>query len=362
MLVITNRKIVKGIGLKQFGKGQNEHGAKELRLFDVDETNNGWDVKLRDDVLDKETVKKLKKRHNLNIDVDQKWYQSLQAACDLFTEASKKRKSILFYIHGFNNDMDDVMKAAYEIEHKHEVIVVPISWPANGGGAISGVASYLSDKSDARGSVGALDNVIKKIGYYHKLLSEGAVKSSLQKAESKFKDNTIGAIQYHAETISENCVVKLSLLCHSMGSYVFKKTFGSSDSSTSNLVFDNVCLVSADTNSHDHSDWVSKIDVRNRIYVVINENDSALRVSRIKPGSEQKARLGHYLKNLNCPTATYIDVTDIKHVGSEHTYFKGEAIKNKLLKEMFTSMFQGETVERSMEYFVQSNSFRLKDA
>ena len=59
-----------------------------------------------------------------------------------------------------------------------------------------------------------------------------------------------------------------------MGNYVLKHTFSTSENSSSLLVFDNVCLVAADANNENHSAWVGKLDVRKRIYVVINENDA----------------------------------------------------------------------------------------
>ena len=133
-----------------------------------------------------------------------------------------------------------------------------------------------------------------------------------------------------------------------------------SENATSTLVFDNVCLVAADANNENHINWVGKLDVRKRIYVVINENDSALKASRIKPGKEQKARLGHYLKKLNSPNASYIDVTDAEHIGSEHTYFKGDSVKNnEALKTLFGDMFNGKPVELSLKYHADMNTYTL---
>src|SRR5690606_12338643 len=123
------------------------------------------------------------------------------------------------------------------------------------------------------------------------------------------------------------------------------------------LVFDNICLVAADTNNENHVQWIGKLDVRKRVYVVINENDSALKASRIKPGEEQKARLGHYTKKLNSPNAHYIDITDAKHIDSEHTYFKGSSVqKNNKIKELFHGMFNGMPVEQNLKYHSDNNS------
>tara|TARA_R110000868_G_scaffold395610_1_gene667410 strand:+ start:252 stop:551 length:300 start_codon:yes stop_codon:yes gene_type:complete len=84
------------------------------------------------------------------------------------------------------------------------------------------------------------------------------------------------------------------------------------------------------------------------------------RPSRIKPGKEQKARLGNYLKNLRCDSAVYIDLTQAEHIGSEHTYFKGDALENVLVKTLFTNMFSGDVAERELPYFVLDNAYRTR--
>jgi hypothetical protein len=92
---------------------------------------------------------------------------------------------------------------------------------------------------------------------------------------------------------------------------------------------------------------------------VINENDSALRASRVKPGDEQLARLGHYTRQLDSPNAHYIDVTG-DYVGDEHTYFKGDAVlKNEELKQLFTDMFNGRPVEQNLTYHDDNKSYKF---
>lgn len=116
----------------------------------------------------------------------------------------------------------------------------------------------------------------------------------------------------------------------------------------------------ADANNKNHANWVERIDVRNRVNIVINEKDSALKASRIKPGDEQLARLGHYTNKLNSDNAYYIDITGVDHVGFEHTYFKGDAVKkNAALKQMFHERFNGRSVEQMLHYRADKNSYRL---
>ncbi|XOF34734.1 MAG: alpha/beta hydrolase [Candidatus Electrothrix sp. YB6] len=360
MYLITNRKLTKAKNLNFFGKTPNSEGPNELRLVSVEKSGKDWKVKPIIDQLPTATVEELKLKYMLDIDTENPWHGSLMVACELFERARTEKKSILFFVHGYNNDVADVLKAAHKIESLYNVIVVPFTWPANGGGALSGTAAYLSDKSDARVSAGALNRAIGKIQQMHLLLTRSLQQRHQAAALKKHPDNPNAAASLFTRLMETDCSVTINLLCHSMGNYVLKHSFSTSENVTSELVFDNVCLVAADTNNESHIQWVGKLDVRKRIYVVINENDSALKASRIKPGKQQKARLGHYLKQLNSPNATYIDVTDVKHIGSEHTYFKGVAVqKSAKLKALFSGMFNGESVEHTLSYHADINTYRL---
>ena len=360
MYLITNRALTKATNLKAFGDTPSAKGPNELRLVKVEKSGSGWKVEEVTDKLSPDTVRALKEKYSLDIDVEAPWHGSFEIACDLFEQARADNKSILFFVHGYNNDVKDVLEAAEEIASLYNVIVVPFTWPANGGGPISGTAAYLSDKSDARASAGALNRAVAKIQGYHLLLTRARQQAHKQAAFAKHPDNPNAADVLFTKLTEKDCPVKISLLCHSMGNYVFKHTLSTSENDTSKLVFDNICLVAADANNRHHVNWVGQLDVRNRIYVVINENDSALKASRIKPGKEQKARLGHYTKQLNSPNAHYIDVTDAEHIGSEHTYFKGDSVvSNSKLKELFKGMFNGISVEHTLEYRSDNNTYKL---
>ncbi len=360
MYLITNRVLTKAKNLKAFGKTPNPKGPNELLMVNVEKSGSRWKVEPIIDLLPIDTVKALKSKYSLDIDSGIPWHGSLKIACELFEQARVEKKSILFFVHGYNNDVADVLKAAHEIESLYNVIVVPFTWPANGGGAISGTASYLSDKSDARASAGALNRAIGKIQQFHLMLTRAQKHQYQMEANKKHPDNHFAAAALFTKMMDKNCSVKISLLCHSMGNYVFKYTLSTSENATSKLVFDNICLVAADTNNESHACWVGKLDVRKRIYVVINENDSALKASRIKPGEEQKARLGHYIKQLNSPNAHYVDVTGSESVGTEHTYFKGNSVlKNTKLRTLFSGMFSGISVEQTLDYHADNNTYKL---
>jgi len=70
-------------------------------------------------------------------------------------------KHIVFFVHGFNNALEDVVLRCDLLVKTYGVEVVAFSWPANGGG-IRGVASYLDDKRDLQASVVAFDRAMDK--------------------------------------------------------------------------------------------------------------------------------------------------------------------------------------------------------
>lgn len=365
MFLVTNRVISQGNTIKVFGDTPSPQGPNELRLVEVVKKSNKdseWQVKPVADKLEAAEVKKLAKTHHLKIDTSAKWHGSLGVACQLFAQAKKENKSILFFVHGYNNDVDDVLKAAEQLETLYNLIVVPFTWPANGGGAVSGTASYLSDKADARASSGAFNRFVEKVHFFHSLLAEANLTAIQKQVNEKYanKDNPMAAAALYSELVDKACKVKINLLCHSMGNYLLKHSLMTSDNATSDLVFDNINLVAADTNNQNHASWLDTIDVRNRIHVVINEDDAALKASRVKPGKEQRARLGHYLKALNSDRAVYIDVSDCDGVGCEHSYYKGEAVEdNASLKALFNDLFNGNRVEKRLNYFAADNYFKL---
>ena len=359
MLLITNRVLhTNRSGLDVFGKEPNPSGPNELRLVQIN--NRGSEVRPLEENVSGEELTELEKKYGFVVDRDTEWFVSLRVACCLFDQARLGKKSLLFYVHGYNNDMADVLRTANEIQDLYDVIVVPFSWPANGGGKISGTAAYLSDKDDARASATALHRVVEKVRFYHHLLTGGAQRRIMRQAKENNPNNHEAAYAEFTDGMGRECAVSINLLCHSMGNYVLKHATLPSASSLRHLAFDNVVLVAADVNNPGHAEWLNHIPVRNRMYVVINERDRALKWSRVKPGSEQKARLGHYLRSLDSKGAHYVDVTETPGVGSDHGYFLGEPVReSEDLQKAFGLMFTGGVAESQMSYHADANVYRL---
>ena len=368
MFVVTNRKLDESADdLGVFLSRPNEQGPNELRIIQVTRAGRGFKCKILKDKLSKSRVIQLKQKYSLDIDENEDWYASLEAACQIFDTARSSKKNVLFFAHGYNNDVRDVMNTAFAIEKKYGVIVVPYSWPANGGGAVSGTLAYLSDKQDARASADAFSRFISLVRKYHHLLMAGRERALLIKARAMHSgdDHTqVNHMEVQAtltRLLDKECNVSINLMCHSMGNYLLKYALIPRDTGARELTFDNVSLVAADANNLDHAAWLERLQVRNRVYVVINEDDSALAWSRRKPGDEQLARLGHYLKNLEAENAYYLDVTSASWVRRSHSYFKGQPIeRNEDLKAMFKALFTGNRAEQDMRFREDVGVYELR--
>ncbi len=361
MFIVTNRKISKKQGgFSIFKKTPNPKGPNELRLLELVDKKGSEHFSLLKDTIPKERVKELNKKYNLNLDLKEKYSASLDVSCRLFEQAKAQNKQVLVFVHGYNNNMQDIIITAKKLEAAYNVIVIVFSWPANGGGLLSGTAQYIGDKKDARVSTGALNRFLEKLHQYHMMLTNAEVDALWKKAKNRYKDNYEEARSEYAKLQQKLCKINISLLCHSMGNYVLKYATIPSDTQMSKPIFDNVCLVAADVNNKNHAQWVEKIEARSNVYIVINQNDSALKWSRIKPGKAQLARLGHYLKSLNAQNATYIDVTHADYVDDEHSYFKDTPIeKNPKLKKLFANLFEGKKAEEKLEYKADINAYVL---
>ena len=366
MFVVTNRKLYEGRtrrdGLAVFGDEPNQRGPNELRLVKVTKQGDGTYATepLDPKPLTRQKVRDLKRLYRLNIDEQQDWFASLEVACELMRQARREKKHLLFFVHGYNNDMSDVMGTAESLERLYNVIVVPFSWPANGGGMISGTTAYLSDKQDARVSMDALNRFFEKVEFYHLKLTEARRAELRQQAEAAYPSNPGGAQERFSQLMHADCEVTLNLFCHSMGNYLLKYALQPSSGAARKLLFDNVSLVAADTNNLDHQSWVETIQTRNRLYITINEDDYALAWSRRKPGDEQRERLGCYLRNLIAKNARYIDFTGAQGVGNSHSYHHGDpAQANGLVKAFFAAAFTGGRGETALAYEADVNAYRV---
>jgi esterase/lipase superfamily enzyme len=261
---------------------------------------------------------------------------------ELINRMLKKKRNCLFFVHGFNNVIKDVVERCMDFQKEFDVEVIAFSWPADEG--LRGATNYRSQKHEAKLSVNALDRCLEKLNEYLTKHFEETEKKNAKKKEAD----------------REKCDLTFNFALHSMGNYLLKNLMNSSVYDGETLIFDNVILMAADANNEDHTQWVDRIAHRKRIYITINENDKALAVSRAKFGKLQKARLGHYTKNLLSTKAVYLDFTHAEGVDDSHAYFEKDPVnKNQAIREVFGKIFNGQTVEEGLPYDPHSRLHRI---
>lgn len=357
MFLVTNREVHERTpGLKAFGDVPNSKGPNELRLVEAVKKGNRWQTEVLSDVATHAMCEEV----GLDPDAGQTLYASNYVACKLFQKLRKEKKNLLFFIHGYNNDIKAVLERADNLQRLYGVEVLAFSWPANGGG-IRGVASYKSDKRDAKASVGGFD---RALGRFHELLThmmEQEIDQLKRKAEAKYPENSEKREQYYVNLREQRCPLTVNMMLHSMSNYLYKHTLLSSVGNGRYLSFDNVILLAADTNNFEHPPWVDRIPFRKALYITINENDSALLASRMKAGEAQQARLGHYRYNLYATQATYIDFTDAPRVGDSHAYFEADPVarRDSRVRRFFNKAFNGQRAEEDLNFQNATRMYRF---
>ncbi len=366
MFIVTNREVdeTQTEVSKAFGSRPNGRGPNELRFAEAVRQGKRWRVRILPDRITDEMAAEVGLQPRIDPVSGEvlPTYASSYVARKVQQRVNPrngKGRNLLFFVHGYNNDVDAILNRAERLDANYGVEVIPFTWPANGGGA-KGVASYKRDKRDAMASTGALDRAIARMEELLKGLHEEHVKRTEAEADRRFPDNAEMWDRFFSSQAHKWCPFSISMMLHSMGNYVFKHLLKSSVYRGDHLVFDNVVLVAADTNNENHAEWVDRIQCRSRTYITINERDSALAASRMKLGEQQKPRLGHYPYRLDSRQAVYVDFTDQPHVTSSHAYFEDRPLRNAQVKRFFHEAFNGEFAESRLDFDIGRNMYRFK--
>jgi hypothetical protein len=369
MFIVTNRDVDESrTDLEALKSYPNGLGPNELRLAEATRTGRTWRVGL----LPNEITAAMATEVGLVPEIDPQTNQPkpifasryvarrvLARVNPAMTGGTSKGRNLLFFVHGFNNDVKAVLDRAEQLEKNYGVEVLAFTWPANGGGA-HGVVSYKSDKRDALASTGALDRCFGRMQEYLQEIHDEHVRRVEREANRRFPNDAEKWDRFFSAQAERWCPFSVNMMLHSMGNYLFKHLLQSSVYRGNVLLFDNVALVAADTNNEEHAEWVDRIQCRGRIFITINEQDGALLASRMKMGEEQQVRLGHYPYLLTSQRAVYVDFTKEAHVGDSHAYFEGEALKNERIRRFFDEAFNGAAAERRLQYDVARNMYRFR--
>lgn len=371
LLVITNRKFRQNRGDDSYTllDEPNSKGPKELRLFWAKPTDTGLENWHLDIVPDRPNSRTFEAESVEPACRKRKYNGSDLAASIVVDRLQRHKQNLLLFIHGYNNNALNAFRRAWRVAQRYNVQVIVFTWPANGGGRrvledLHGVLSYKLDKSDARASTEALDRALGRMQLLMKERNESVWPAAHEEAEKAHPDDPERRREMLVRLLKERaCPFNTTLLAHSMGNYLYKKMLlTSSQRLSKDMVFDNVILKAADTNHEAHAVWVERIRARRRVYITINEEDDALRLSTMKFGDQQGPRLGNTLFLQNAPNATYIDFTG--YVGDAHSYFTEKDIGKRRgqaapLTDFFGEALNGRVAESGLTYRADTNVYRL---
>lgn len=287
---------------KLFGDDFNAQGGpNELRVANAVYENESWKVSLLPDTKD----------DNSPPASETLFKKTLSEMRD-----KKISKSWVVFIHGFNQSFEKNLKKCKEVEG-YGVNVLAFSWPSNpgpNGGFFKAIKNkreeYRKARGNARLSVTATDRFMGKI------------------------------VNYIQESTNENCRISVNLLIHSLGNYLFQRSFEEQVFSNDLRVFDNIILHQADVDHENHKNWVDCLNDAKRVYITINLHDQVLKVSTMVNGR----RLGNTPYRLEGKLPTYFDFTYGKDVETRHRLWK-PSLNNAVIKEFFKRVLKGKQAE-----------------
>ncbi len=166
-----------------------------------------------------------------------------------------EQQEIIFFIHGYNNPMDVMMKRHRKLKEGFKNVgytgeIISFAWPSG-----SNTLMYLEDRHDAK-------------------------KTALELVNS--------CIRILASQQSKNCTINIHLLGHSTGAYVISEAFADADTTSQtadvNWTVSQILLISGDVSSDSMSDerGISIYRHCNRLTNYFNPYDAALALSNIK--------------------------------------------------------------------------------
>ena len=228
---------------------------------------------------------------------------------DLQTDMRAGR-DVLLLIHGYNVSWEDAVGSAASLEATmnqpedsgattQQVRVVLFTWPSNG--QALPFASYKSDRSDARGSAGAVGRgLLKMRDFLHELGREvRMVNREVQALRTELSGQGMRASEVDRAVAqmeeTQVCGQKLHLLAHSMGNYVLQNALNRlwehSPGTALPRLFDHVFLCAADVDDNvlDTGQPLEQVhQVANKVWIYHNPNDTALRISDYTKGNPDR--------------------------------------------------------------------------
>lgn len=223
-------------------------------------------------------------------------------------------KNILFYVHGRKRLVSDEIKRIKGMEERYGMKIVMLHWDSY---------QTLITRPVENASI-ASDSLYE---------SFEEIKRFRNDYPEHFKDHS------------------LNLLCHSMGNLVLKYTVEKYYMNTEikEKIFNHYISVGADVPLTKHKVWLSKFNLAQQNFIMMNNRDIVLLLSyaldmrfhnpftyRLGLGFDNIVGLKeHVMKNLE-PNTKYIDLSKV--LVADHGYFMSD---NKIMRYIFNSLLNG---------------------
>lgn len=230
-------------------------------------------------------------------------------------EMAAQKGNWLVFIHGDAKTLEASIKRGLTIQQVYNINVLIFSWPSKDP-EIRGVKNLKESQTHVGESMHHFMKVMDFIVQFK------AINPAFQQGQ------------------------KLSLFLHSLGNLYIKTMI--ENELTGDLptqLFDNVILNAAAVNQKQHKQWLERLSMQKRIYVISNKDDFNLKGLRIFTKSGRQ--LGEKL------TPTLADNTNYVHFdksvgfnikkGQSHTYFIGNTTDKSInIKSFYATLFHGE--------------------
>ncbi len=303
LFFITNREIIdEGTGKERIREDGKETSQDNLRYGEYSLTSNKFSL----------YAEPKKKSEVLYDEMDDANLSKLKGSSRFFTTLYRKLKnggkndSVLFFVHGFNTDLDTV-RANLEDLHKryvsnnacHVKHIVVFTWP---GKSPKIPLHYRNDARDAERSGQALARAMNSL--------RGFFQYYLGKAENA------------------PCGKKIHLMLHSMGHRVFRSALKSNmQGQMSGLMpFEEILCMAGDVpyNIFEQPyEYHSLLDYGERVHIYFHKNDKILDISKFtKNFSNMLGRFGRKHKPIDQPFIIDVNVSDTKDDKSYNLKYK----------------------------------------
>lgn len=251
-------------------------------------------------------------------------------------------RDTIVYIHGYNVDFKDAVKAAAQVERRYGAIprsrkrrnVVLFTWPSNG--SMLPFMAYKSDRSEAR-------------------ISGEAFARGLEKLVALLKE-----LRRDPEQV---CKARIHLMCHSMGNYVLRNGLQAVRRSGGlPRVFDQIFMFAADEDydgfEHDHK-LALLPELGHAVHVYYNTQDRALFTSDHTKGNPARLGMRGPRSPLTVPgTVNIIDCSAVVGGLVEHSYYLDEGRVVRDVNRVLAG--QGPEIPATRKYLASQNRYELK--